>query len=330
MITSSWNEYREVKNIMIYLQGHNVSAVHAAKIYKAYGNESIKIITENPYKLADDIYGIGFKTADAIAQNLGIDKERYIRCRSGILYTLNELSNDGHCYCEIFELARIASEMLDIEEPKLIMSISNMFHENELIKEKTADGELTYLPAFYHCEAGVARLIRKIISAPRLKPIKNMSINSNIEYAEKQKEAVLKCASSKFMVLTGGPGTGKTTTLNGMIELLRNNGLTVLLAAPTGRAAKRMTESTGIEAKTIHRLLEYKPPNGYQKNEKYPLEGDALIIDESSMLDVVLAYNLLKAVPAHMSVIFIGDTNQLPSVERVTFCVILLKAAASP
>lgn len=310
MIKKSWIEQKEIKNVMIFLQEYGVSTLYAAKIFKCYGNRSIEVVKNNPYKLADDIWGIGFKTADTIAMNLGIDKESFIRCRSGILYTLNQLSSSGHCFATMEQLVKTAVQLLDIEESKIIMSIDDMKHKKDIICEN----ERLYLPSLFYSEVGTSKLIKKIINQPRNKKIEKFYFNTNIEYDEIQKESIKCAANSKFMVLTGGPGTGKTTTTIGIIDMFVKNGFEVLLTAPTGRAAKRMNETTGIEAKTIHRLLEFKPPNGYQKNENNTFKADVLIIDESSMIDIVLMYNLLKAVPSYMSVILVGDSDQLPSV----------------
>jgi exodeoxyribonuclease V alpha subunit len=309
-IKKAWIEQKEIKNVMLFLQSHGVSAALATRIYKQYGNDSIAIVKENPYRMADEIFGIGFRTADAIATKLGIDKESFIRCRGGILYTLNELSNDGHCFATHEQIIAKAIELLGIEEPKLVMTVGHMRHEKEVIAEDDA----YYLPPLFFCEQGSAKRIREIMAAQRKKMIKKRDISSEINYDKSQLEAIQRAADSKIFCLTGGPGTGKTTVTKGIIQLFEQNGFDILLTAPTGRAAKRMTETTGLPAKTIHRLLEFKPPLGYQKSENAPLEGDVLIIDECSMVDIVLFYNLLKAVPPHMSVILVGDIDQLPSV----------------
>ncbi len=315
-IKKSWEEQKEVKNIMLFLQSHEVSTAHATKIFKTYGSDSIKIVQDNPYRLADDIWGIGFKTADQIAEKLGIGKEKFVRLRSGILYTLNKLSEEGHCYAVREQLIRKAVELLEVEEPELEMTLDEMLRTRDVIQ----DEEAIYLPPFYFSETGCAkRLIRLLLAerAVRLdadKILEQIAERSRISYDEIQLEAIRTAVSSKVMVLTGGPGTGKTTTVKGIISAYQMAGCRVLLAAPTGRAAKRMSEAAGMEAKTIHRLLEYKPPEGYQKNEEHPLEGDVLILDECSMVDVMLMYNLLKALPDQMTLILVGDTDQLPSV----------------
>ena len=335
-IKKGWTEQKEIKNIMLFLQGHEVSTSHATKIYKTYGNESIKIVQENPYKLADDIWGIGFKTADQIAEKMGFGHEKYVRLRSGIMYTLNKLSEDGHCYATRDQLMKRGSELLEVEEDILVMTLDEMLKQKDVIVEKittdpvsaenTVKGEVDeveeaiYLPPFYYSEAGTSKRLKAILQAPRKMNIvtdnllARIQTRTGIQYDEIQKQAILKAVTSKILILTGGPGTGKTTTTLGIITAFREAGAKIILAAPTGRAAKRLSETTRMEAKTIHRLLEVKPPAGYQKNEENPLEGDVLIVDECSMIDIMLMYNLLKAAPDSMTLIFVGDVDQLPSV----------------
>ena len=242
-IRESWEKQKDIKEVMVFLQGHGVSTAFAAKIYRKYEKESIAKVKENPYQLADDIWGIGFKTADSIASKMGYEKNDPRRCRSGILYALNELAEEGHVYAEPEQLVEAATKLLEAEETPVRQALD-----------------------------------------------------------------------SKVMVLTGGPGTGKTTTTQGIIAAFKARHMSILLAAPTGRAAKRMTEATGMEAKTIHRLLEYNPMDGYKRNDENPLEGDALIVDECSMIDILRFYNLMKAIPSNMRLILVGDIDQLPSV----------------
>ncbi|MDD6618333.1 MAG: ATP-dependent RecD-like DNA helicase, partial [Clostridiales bacterium] len=315
-IKTSWQEQKEIKNIMLFLQGHEVSTSHATKIFKTYGSESIQIVKENPYRLADDIWGIGFKTADSIAAKMGIEKDRFIRLRSGILYTLNKLSESGHCYAVREQLIEKAIQLLEVDAPELEITLDEMIRADDVIKED----EAIYLPPFYFSKTGCAKSMLYLLACERRVRVNPQEItekvvsHSEISYDTIQLEAIKTAISSKIMVLTGGPGTGKTTTTMGIISAYQMAGCRILLAAPTGRAAKRMSEATGMEAKTIHRLLEFKPPEGYQKNEDKPLDGDVLILDECSMVDVILMYNLLKAIPEHMSLILVGDTDQLPSV----------------
>ena len=319
-IKTSWQEQKEIKNIMLFLQSHEVSTSHATKIFKTYGSESIAIVKENPYRLADDIWGIGFKTADSIAQKMGIDKGKFVRLRSGIFYTLNKLAEAGHCYATREQLIGKARELLEVEDAELEITLDEMIRTNDVIREVAGEQEAVYLPPYYFSESGCAKRLFRLMSCGKKKSedaeeiLKKVAASSEITYDEIQWQAVKTAISSKVMVLTGGPGTGKTTTTLGIISAYKQAGCQIILAAPTGRAAKRMSEATGMEAKTIHRLLEYKPPEGYQKNEEYPLEGDVLILDECSMIDIMLMYNLLKALPEQMSLILVGDIDQLPSV----------------
>jgi len=319
-IKKSWTEQREVKNIMVFLQSHNVSSSHATKIYKTYGNDSIQVVQENPYRLADDIWGIGFRTADTIAAKMGFGHEKYERIRSGIVYTLNKLSDEGHCYATQNMLAGSGAELLDVSEETILETMEKMISAGELKTEIKDDETVVYLPPFYFAEYGTARRLREIFSADSSVKAQinglseKIAASTGMAYDETQMEAITASVRNKILILTGGPGTGKTTTTLGIINALKLCGASILLAAPTGRAAKRMSEATGMEAKTIHRLLEVKPPEGFQRNENNKLQGDALIVDECSMIDIMLMYHLLKAVPDSMVLIFVGDTDQLPSV----------------
>ena len=341
-IKQSWQEQKEIKNIMLFLQGHDVSTSHATKIYKQYGNDSIEVVKENPYRLADDIWGIGFRTADTIAEKMGFGHERYARLRSGILYTLNHLSDDGHCYATRDMLLESGAELLSVEDNVLSMTLDEMIRQKDVITEDIPKEKLSgedgaapsegskdneekperaiYLPPFFFSEMGVVRRMSAIlknregihVNAQGLS--ERISRKTRMHYDRIQMQAIIDAVTSKILILTGGPGTGKTTTTLGIITAFREAGAKILLAAPTGRAAKRLSEATRMEAKTIHRLLEVKPPDGYQKNEENPLSGDVLIVDECSMIDIMLMYNLLKAVPDTMTLILVGDIDQLPSV----------------
>ncbi|MDQ2087785.1 ATP-dependent RecD-like DNA helicase [Herbivorax sp. ANBcel31] len=318
MIKKAWQQQKEIKNVMLFLQSHGVSTGYAVKIYKTYGNESISVVRDNPYRLADDIWGIGFKTADKIAQKLGFDKNSFERCKSGIIYVLNELSNDGHCYATREQLVLETVKMLELEEDLVEGTLDKMIEDKLVIPD---ENNSIYLPPFYYSEVGTAKRINEIANTKCLlglskieEIIDDIQTECNIVYDKVQVDAIKTAAMSKFMVLTGGPGTGKTTTTLAIIRIFEKIGSQVLLAAPTGRAAKRMSETTGMEAKTIHRLLEYSPMEGYQKNAESKLECDVLIVDETSMVDIILMYNLLKAVKDETVVILVGDVDQLPSV----------------
>ena len=503
-IKSSWDEQQEIRNIIVFLQGKDVSTSHATKIFKTYGNDSIRVVTENPYRLADDIWGIGFKTADTIAEKMGFGKERFERLRSGLLYTMNRLSEDGHCYATREMLIRAGTELLRVEDVRLRDALTEVIRCQDLITQEiprapsenvtdgsplyqisrntgtgagtgiaagsgagttagaststtagtftgtsvstaagasaakgnaafgnaaignaansgavsrnaadgsvvsgnaansnairddslnrnaasgnistgnsisrnaancgtasgnfavgnaansgavfrnAADGSVVsgnaangsavygnaafsnalaavdsvtdetaiYLPTFYFAEKGVARRLREILAgetaySDQVCDAALQKAASVLQYDDTQLRAIRTALCSKIMILTGGPGTGKTTTTLGILTAFQSLGARLLLAAPTGRAAKRLTETTGMEAKTIHRLLETKPPDGYQRNADHPLQGDVLIVDECSMIDLMLMYNLLKAVPDSMQLILVGDVDQLPSV----------------
>lgn len=358
-IKESWLQQKEIKNIMLFLQGHDVSTAHATKIYKAYGNDSIKIVQENPYRMADDIWGIGFKTADTIAKKMGFGHDKYVRLRSGLIYTLNRLADDGHCYATRSMLIKSGVQLLSVDEDVLHMTLDEMIKNRDVITEKiprkekmvgqgqsaaptqsvaarlsyyknaaekiedalaAADEFAIYLPPFYFSEIGVTKRLLKIYSTSSALRLNLQGLPERIRhrtgmtYDSVQLEAISMAVTNKVLILTGGPGTGKTTTTLGIISAFREAGARILLAAPTGRAAKRLYEATGMEAKTIHRLLEAKPPEGYQRNEENPLDGDVLIVDECSMIDIMLMYNLLKAIPDEMIVIMVGDIDQLPSV----------------
>ena len=315
-IHESWEKQKDIKEVMLFLQSNGVSTAYAAKIYRTYGKESIEKVKNNPYCLADDIWGIGFKTADGIARTMGYENDDPRRCRSGILYTLNQLSNDGHVYAVKEQLIETAKKLLSVEVEPLESALQEMIGAEDVILEE----EAIYLPPFYYAETGTARKLLNLMNTSEGSlfskdlDIEAISKKTKVEYDEVQAAAIRQAAASKVMVLTGGPGTGKTTTTQGIIAAMQESGMSILLAAPTGRAAKRMTEATGREAKTIHRLLEYNPAEGYKYNDERPLEGDVLIVDESSMIDIILMYNLLKAIPVGMRLILVGDIDQLPSV----------------
>ena len=317
-IRESWEKQKDIKEVMVFLQGYGVSTAFAAKIYRKYEKESIAKVKENPYQLADDIWGIGFKTADGIASKMGYEKNDPRRCRSGILYTLNELAEEGHVYAEPEQLVDAAVKLLEAEESPVRQALASMIETNDVV----LDNEVIYLPPFYHAENGSAKRLQSLLSDTSLFNA-GIAAEPEAEYGAKtdgiiydgvQQAAIQKALDSKVMVLTGGPGTGKTTTTQGIIAAFKARHMSILLAAPTGRAAKRMNDATGMEAKTIHRLLEYNPMDGYKRNDENPLEGDALIVDECSMIDILLFYNLMKAIPSKMRLILVGDIDQLPSV----------------
>ena len=315
-IRESWEKQKDIRQVMVFLQGHGVSPTFAVKIYKEYGKQSIEKVKENPYRLADDIWGIGFKTADSIASNLNFAHNSLLRCRSGLVYTLNRLADEGHVFERKDVLIQKAAELLQTETQPIEEALVSMTGEEKLIEENNC----IYLPSMYFSEKGTANKLLRLKNSPPLKPvppeaeINRILLSSGFQYEEIQREAIHCAATGKVTVLTGGPGTGKTTTVNGIITVLSAMKYKVALAAPTGRAAKRMTEATGMQAKTIHRLLEFKPPGGYGRNSDNPIDADALIVDECSMIDIVLVNALLNALPPQIKLILVGDTDQLPSV----------------
>jgi exodeoxyribonuclease V alpha subunit len=328
MIKRAWDDQKEIRDVMVFLQGHDVSPAYAAKIYKQYGKESIKVVRENPYRLASDIFGIGFITADKIAEKTGISKESQIRAEAGILYVLHQLSDDGHVYYPYEPLIEECKKILGLERDVIVQAFGKIAADKKIViedlnaEEIKENNKAVYLTKFFVCEAGVARTLKTLLKySSRLreldwkKAIDWVQDELKIHLAENQTQAVREAVEKKVMVITGGPGTGKTTIINSIIRIYKKSGQKVLLAAPTGRAAKRMSEATGHEAKTIHRLLEFSPKEGgFKKNEDDPLGADLIVIDETSMVDTILMYHFLKAVPKEAALILVGDVDQLPSV----------------
>jgi exodeoxyribonuclease V alpha subunit len=321
-ICTAWGEQKEIRQVMIFLQGHGVSSTYAVKIFKAYGNKAIAIVSQNPYRLALDITGIGFKTADRIAQNMGIDPASQIRAEAGVVYVLSELVNEGHVYFPYDELTSNPAALLVVDIAVAEEAISALVAQGRVVIEEDWDGRPAYLTPLRIAEVNVARRLSTLLESPMgdlqidvEKAITWVQQASGIELAALQQEAIRKAMGSKVLVITGGPGTGKTTLVNGLIKILEKKGQRILLASPTGRAANRLSEVTGREAKTIHRLLEYSPKKGmFTRNEDYPLDADFVVVDESSMVDVLLMNHLLKAIPLESRLILVGDTDQLPSV----------------
>jgi exodeoxyribonuclease V alpha subunit len=330
MIKKAWDEQKEIRSIMIFLQSHGVGPGYSARIYKHYGNASIAIVKENPYRLATDVFGIGFVTADRIAQQLGFAKESQLRAEAGILYVLHELTDEGHVYYPYEPLIVKCREILEIDREIVVKAIGTIAADKRIVIEALCgeadaspdDGKAVYLAGYHTAEAQLAARLRTLIRTPQAlrridaeKAIQWIQEKLAITLADRQIEAVRCMTGNKVMVITGGPGTGKTTLINAIIRICSVIGSRIMLAAPTGRAAKRMTEATGHEAKTIHRLLEYsRQRGGFQKNEDAPLDCDLLIVDETSMIDTLLMHHLLKAVPPSAAFVMVGDVNQLPSV----------------
>ncbi|MHB8109132.1 MAG: SF1B family DNA helicase RecD2 [Syntrophorhabdaceae bacterium] len=335
MIKEAWIEQKEVRNVMVFLEGNGVSPAYAAKIYRYYGNDAVRIVSDNPYRLAVDIFGIGFLTADRIAQQIGMQKDAPLRIETGILYVLGQLADNGHLFFPYDALIEKCSEILGIAPDYIPETLTNLENQKKIVIEDDAaipgitgkyGQAIVYLLALHISEQGIADYISRLASAHKQVGLVNIDeelsrieSEQKISFSEKQGQAILASIKEKILVITGGPGTGKTTIINGVIKVAQSPGQKVVLAAPTGRAAKRMTETTGCEAKTIHRLLEYNPQDlasgsGFKRDESNPLNADLVIIDEASMIDVPLMYHLLKAIPLTATLILVGDIDQLPSV----------------
>ncbi|MEW6274523.1 MAG: ATP-dependent RecD-like DNA helicase [Bacillota bacterium] len=329
-IKKAWAEQKEIKEVILFLQSHGVSTAYAVKIYKAYGNNAIALLRENPYRLAMEITGIGFKTADRIAQNLGVPPDSPLRAQAGILYLLWEATEEGHVFLPRAELVERAGETLQIGKSYLEDALAVLAKEEKVVLEeeggeeergRRGSGEV-YLKPLWTAEEMIARRLHRLFRAPKPplaidteKAIAWVQSTGGIALAEKQKEAIRKVVEQKVLVITGGPGTGKTTLVKSILQIMEMKGQRIVLASPTGRAAKRLSEVTGREAKTIHRLLEYKPREGeFARNEENPLAADLVIVDETSMVDVLLLNHLLKAVPPQATLVLVGDVDQLPSV----------------
>ncbi|HJH49210.1 SF1B family DNA helicase RecD2 [Merdimonas faecis] len=319
-------EKKDLRRAMIYLQKYGISTTLAAKIYQQYGRNVYRIIEENPYRLADDVAGVGFKTADEIAAKVGIHTDSDYRIRSGIFYTLMQSIGEGHVYLLKDTLTWRAGKLLEVEIDNIEKYLMDLAMEKKVVLKEAEDGVRVYSSRFYYMELNVAKMLHDLNISEEVSRERLLERLGKIEDAtglfldEMQRKAVMEAAKQGILVLTGGPGTGKTTTINAMIRLFESEGMTILLAAPTGRAAKRMTETTGYEASTIHRLLEVsgnpeeEAIGGFQRNEENPLDTDVLIIDEVSMVDLPLMNALLKAVMPGTRLILVGDQNQLPSV----------------
>ncbi len=321
-VVSAWAEQKEIREIMVFLQSHGVGTASAVRIYKSYGKEAIQRVQENPYQLALDIYGIGFKTADALAQRLGIARDSTIRAQAGVRHVLQELSEQGHCAAEEEYLVQEACRLLEIPAPAIEQAIRLEVEQERLVEEEVGGTSVFFLTPLYRAEVGVAsRLLRLQEGSP---PWGRIEVEQALPWVEKktglilsgsQRQAVARVLNSKVTVITGGPGVGKTTVVNAILRILRAKGVRVLLCAPTGRAAKRLSESTGLEAKTIHRLLEFDPQTmEYKRGRRNWLEADLLVMDEVSMVDVVLMNQLLRAIPDRGALLMVGDADQLPSV----------------
>ncbi|MFU0800347.1 MAG: ATP-dependent RecD-like DNA helicase [Xylanivirga thermophila] len=323
-IYGSFAEQKEIREVMVFLKTYGISTTFAVKIYKMYGDMTIQVVKENPYRLAQDIQGIGFKTADRIAQSMGITFDSPYRIEAGTLYVLSQAVGYGHTYLPEEKLKEAVGNILGVDKILIENAIVSLSMRQAIFTQDIEGDRAIYLAPFYYAELGVAKRLMKM-SMVEFEPVydqiedklKEFQMEEGIIFAKEQKEAILESLSNGVVVITGGPGTGKTTTINCIIKLFERKGLEVALAAPTGRAAKRMTETTGHEAKTIHRLLEYGYAEGedlFNKGEDDPLSADVVIVDEMSMVDIILMNNLLKALMPGTRLVLVGDVDQLPSV----------------
>ena len=338
-ITSGWTDQRIIREIMVFLHGHGVSTSKSVRIYKKYGKDAVKIVKEDPYRLAKDIRGISFKSADTIAQNIGIEPTSPIRARAGVSFVLSEASsNQGHCCLRRNMLVSQACALLNIPASMISDAIDHEIEGGELIEDDFPKAESIYLPHLYNAEKNIGCNLTALSKSappwPHIDPQKAIpwvERKLNLTLAPSQREAVAAALKSKVMVITGGPGVGKTTIVKSILTILRAKGVNMMLCAPTGRAAKRLSESSGMEAKTIHRLLEIDPGSmGFKRNEQNPLTCELLVADECSMIDIPLANNLIKAVSSETALIFVGDVDQLPSVGPGAFLSDLIESNVVP
>jgi exodeoxyribonuclease V alpha subunit len=321
-IIAGWAGQKVIREIMVFLHSHGVGTARAVRIYKTYGADAVLLITENPYRLARDIRGIGFKTADGVAARLGIEKTAMIRARAGIGHALAESMDEGHCGLPTDELVTLATRLLEIEAPLVEQALALELADGAVVADTLAGRACVFLAGLYRAEQAIARRLLRLMAGPLPWPVIDteraipwVEAKAAITLAPSQRAALARALSSKVLVITGGPGVGKTTLVNAILTVLRAKGVSIALAAPTGRAAKRLSESTGLAARTIHRLLETDPvAGGFKRNEDHPLDCDLLVVDETSMVDVPLMNALTRAVPGRAALLLVGDVDQLPSV----------------
>ena len=339
-IATGWAEQKVVREIMVFLHSHGVGSARGVRIYKTYGADAVQVMSENPYRLARDIRGIGFKTADAIAMKLGIDKTAMIRVRAGISYALTEAMDDGHCGLPVAELTPLGEKLLEVPQGLVRTALDLELTDGTVIADRLADTDCVFLAGLHRAERAIGdRLLLLILNGGELpwpwidpeKAIPWIEQRTGLTLADSQKAAVGTALASKVLVITGGPGVGKTTIVNAILRILSAEGVKLLLSAPTGRAAKRMNEATGLEAKTIHRLLEVDPKGGgFRRDDSNPLDCDLLVVDETSMVDVLLMNALVKAIPDKAALLIVGDVDQLPSVGSGQVLADLIASGAIP
>ena len=321
-ITAAWAEQKAVREIMVFLHGHGVGTARAVRIFRTYGADAVQVMSENPYRLARDIRGIGFRTADAIAMRLGIGKSAMIRLRAGVAHALTEAMDDGHCGLPAEELRPAAAELLEAPEDLVRTAIEEELAAGNVVADRVGETPCVFLAGLHRAEHGIAERLHRIAAAPlpwpRIDADKALpwtERRTGLVLADSQRDAVRLALSSKVLVITGGPGVGKTTIVNAILRILAAKGAGLLLCAPTGRAARRLTETSGLEARTIHRLLEVDPASGgFRRDAEHPVDCDLLVVDEASMVDVPLMHALVKAVPDRAALLIVGDIDQLPSV----------------
>ena len=337
-IITAWAEQKIVREIMIFLHSHSVGTARAVRIYKTYGIDSVRVMTENPYRLARDIRGIGFKTADAIAMRLGIEKTAIIRLRAGISYALTEAANEGHCGLPRDELVPLAAKLLEVPGELIGTALALELTEGTVIADTVGETSCIFLAGLYLAERAIAdrlmRLAKGTLPWPWIDPAKALpwaGERVGLVLAESQTAAIRVALVSKVLVMTGGPGVGKTTIIKAILHILAAKGVKLLLCAPTGRAAKRMADATGFDARTIHRLLEIDAKSGgFKRSDDNPLDCDLLVVDETSMVDVLLMQALMKATPDKAALLVVGDINQLPSVGPGQVLADVIASAAVP
>ena len=321
-ITAAWAEQKAVREIMVFLHGHGVGTARAVRIFKTYGADAVQVMSENPYRLARDIRGIGFRTADAIAMRLGIGKTAMVRLRAGVAHALTEAMDDGHCGLPAEELGPATAELLEAPEDLVRTAIGEELAAGNVVADRVGDTPCVFLAGLHRAEHGIASRLHRIAAVPlpwpRIdadKALPWIEQRTGLTLAPSQSAAIRIALASKVLVITGGPGVGKTTIVNAILRILAAKGASLLLCAPTGRAARRMTETSGFEARTIHRLLEVDPMSGgFRRDAGNPVDCDLLVVDEASMVDVPLMQALLKAVPDRSALLLVGDIDQLPSV----------------
>lgn len=337
-IVSAWAEQKVVREIMVFLHSHGVGTARAVRIFKTYGADAVQVMSENPYRLARDIRGIGFKTADAIAMKLGIEKTAMIRVRAGISYALTEAMDEGHCGLPVEKLLPLAGDLLDVPVELVQTAVGLELDEGVVVRDQVVGTDCIFLAGLHRAEQNIAERLKTLLNGtlpwPWIDPAKALpwiEQKTGLALAERQSEAIRLALLTKVLVITGGPGVGKTTIVNSILRILAAKGVKMLLCAPTGRAAKRMTEASGFEAKTIHRLLEVDPKGGgFKKNAENPIDCELLVVDEASMVDVMLMQALLKALPDDAALLVVGDIDQLPSVGPGQVLADIIQSGAVP